>query len=121
MNQPAGPTYREFVVEQLGRVAPPIRAKSMFGGTGLYSRDTFFALIAGDELYLKVDDSNRPDFEARGSGPFLPYGAGSGAMQYYLLPPDVLEDVESLRLWVEKSIAVARGKKKPKSSAKKKD
>lgn len=112
MDSKAGPSYREFVLEQLGRVAPPIHGKSMFGGVGIYSHDTFFALIANDELYLKVDDSNRPDFEARGMGPFLPYGAGSSAMQYYLLPADVLEDVDTLREWVEKSIAVARSKKR---------
>ena len=40
------PSYRAFVLEQLGRVAAPIRAKSMVGGVGIYSRDTFFALIA---------------------------------------------------------------------------
>ena len=120
MDSKAGPSYREFVLEQLGRVAPPIRAKSMFGGTGIYSHDIFFALIANDELYLKVDDTNRPDFETRGMGPFLPYGAGSSAMQYYLLPADVLEDVDTLREWVEKSIVVARGTKRGKPHTKKK-
>jgi len=29
--------YREFVVEQLGRVTP-VTAKSMFGGIGLYAQ-----------------------------------------------------------------------------------
>lgn len=105
------PSYRTFVLEQLGRVAAPVRARSMFGGVGIYSRDTFFALIADDELYLKVDDSNRPDFEARGMGPFRPYGPGGEAMQYYLLPADLLEDPDALLAWVEKAIAVARRKK----------
>lgn len=119
------PSYREFVLEQLGRVAAPVRAKNMFGGAGIYSRDVFFALIAGDELYVKVDDSNRPDFEARGMGPFRPYGSGGEVMQYYLLPADLLEDSDELRTWVDKAIAVARSKKaktkaKPKLKAKKK-
>ena len=108
------PSYRAFVLDQLGRVAPPIRAKSMFGGVGIYSRDTFFALIAGDELYLKVDDSNRPDFVARAMGPFRPYGPAGEAMQYYLLPPEILEDTDALRAWVEKALAVARRKKQKK-------
>lgn len=80
----------------------------MFGGVGIYSGDGFFALIAGDELYLKVDDSNRPDYEARGLGPFRPYGPGGEAMQYYPVPGDVLEDVEVLRSWVDKAIDAAR-------------
>jgi len=109
------PTYRDFVLEQLGRVAEAVRSKSMFGGAGIYSRDVFFALIAGDELYLKVDDTNRADFEARGMGPFLPYGTGGDAMRYYMLPSDVLEDVDQLRVWVDKALGVARSKRQTKA------
>ena len=105
-------SFRAFVLDQLGRVAPPIRAKSMFGGVGIYSSDVFFALIAGDELYLKVDESNRLDYAARGIGPFRPYGPDGEVMQYYPLPGDVLDDVEALRVWVDKAIGVARRKKR---------
>ena len=83
----------------------------MFGGVGLYSGDTFFALIAGDTLYLKVDDSNRPDFEARGLGPFRPYGEDGEVMQYYALDEGTLEDLDELRAWAGKAIAVAKAKK----------
>ena len=38
----------------------------MFGGVGLYHADLFFGIIARDVLYLKVDDVNRPDYEAAG-------------------------------------------------------
>jgi DNA transformation protein len=100
-----------FVLDQLGRLAPQIRSKSMFGGVGIYSGNLFFALIAEDELYLKVDESNRPDFEARQIGPFRPYGPDGEAMQYYPLPEEVLEDLEALRGWVDKAIMVARRKK----------
>ena len=106
------PTFHSFALEQLSRVAPEVRSKSMFGGVGIYSGDLFFALIADDELYLKVGDVNRPDFEALGIGPFRPFGPEGEAMQYYPLPGDVLEDVERLRGWVEKSIGVARGKRR---------
>ena len=34
-------------------------------------------------------------------------------MQYYQLGEDLLEDLEELRGWVDKSIAAARNKKKP--------
>ncbi len=108
---PVSSTFRTFVLDQLGRVAPQVRAKSMFGGVGIYSGDAFFALIADDALYLKVDQSNRPDYEARGLGPFRPYGPDGEAMQYYPLPEDTLEDTEALRGWVDKAIAVARQKK----------
>ncbi|HEX2206874.1 MAG TPA: TfoX/Sxy family protein [Longimicrobium sp.] len=100
------PEYREFVLEQLGRVAP-VTARAMFGGVGVYSSGFFFALMADDTLYLKVDDTNRPDFEAAGMGPFRPF-EGGGAMQYYEFPADLLEDADALRPWVDKAIGVAR-------------
>jgi DNA transformation protein len=105
------PSFRTFVVDQLSRVAPRVRVKSMFGGVGIYADDLFFALIDDDTVYLKVDDSNRPDFEARGMRPFQPYGEGGEIMQYYELPEEVLEASDDLRPWVEKSVAAARRKK----------
>jgi len=105
--------YRDFVVEQLEQVAPPITVKSMFGEIGLYAGEYFFALIAGDQLYFKVDDSNRPDFEAAGMEPFRPYG-DDRAMKYYEVPIDVLEDVDALRAWTTKAVEVARSARKGK-------
>lgn len=101
------PSFRVFVLEQLGRVLPAVRARSMFGGVGIYSGDRFFALIADDVLYFKVDATNRREFEARGMGPFRPAGPDGEVMQYYEVPADVLEDVEPLRAWAAGALAVA--------------
>ena len=100
------PEYRDYVLEQLARVAP-VTSRSMFGGVGIYADGLFFALMDDDNLYLKVDDGNRSDFEAIGSEPFRPFG-DERAMQYYELPADVLEDVDALRRWVEGALDVAR-------------
>lgn len=105
-------SFRTFVIDQLGRVVPRIRARSMFGGVGIYAGDLFFALLADDTLYFKVDDSNRPDFKALGMSPFLPYGDEREVMQYYQVPADLLDDPDALRPWAEKSIAVAATKSK---------
>jgi DNA transformation protein len=80
----------------------------MFGGVGIYAGRLFFALIADDTLYFKVDGSTRADFEARGMGPFRPYGEDGEVMQYYQVPEELLEDPETLRPWAERAIAVAR-------------
>ena len=104
---PVSPSFQTFVVDQLSRVVPQARARRMFGGVGIYSGKVFFALIADDTLYFKVDDSNQADFEARQMGPFRPYGYEGEVMQYYQVPDDLLEDVEALRPWVEKALAVA--------------
>ncbi len=107
---PVSQSFRTFVVEQLTRVLPQVRARSMFGGVGIYARSLFFALIADDTLYFKVDDSNRADFEDRGMSPFRPYGEAGEVMQYYEVPPDLLEDAEALRPWAERALAVAATK-----------
>jgi DNA transformation protein len=100
--------FRAFALEQLQRTTSGVRARGMFGGVGIYAGDLFFALMDDDTLYFKVDDSNRERFEARGMGPFRPYGEGGEVMQYYEVPADVLEDVELLGSWVDASVAVAR-------------
>ena len=111
---PSSASFRAFVMDQLGRVVPPVRSRPMFGGFGIYAGDHFFALIADDTLYFKVDDSNRPDYETRGLKPFQPYGPGSEAMKYYQVPADLLDEPEALRPWAEKAIAVSAKKLKVK-------
>ena len=111
--------YQTFVLDQLRRVLPGVRAKRMFGGVGLYADELFFALIDDDALYLKVDDETRPAFEQRGLRPFQPFGEGSAAMQYYQLPEDLLEDPEALRPWADGAVAVARRAKLKKGSGRK--
>lgn len=99
--------FREFVLEQLRRTGKDVRARSMFGGVGVYAGDFFFALMDDDTLYFKVDDSTRPEFESRGMGPFRPAGEGGEVMQYYEVPGDVLDDIELLTPWVEGAVAAA--------------
>lgn len=88
-------SYREYVLEQLG-VVTPVRARRMFGGVGIYSGADFFAIIADDTLYFKVDDSNRGDFEQAGMGPFLPFGDPGRPMGYYEVPIAVIEDPDGM-------------------------
>ena len=107
-------SFRAFVLEQLQRTLPAIRSRSMFGGVGIYSEDLFFALIDDQSLYFKVNDASRGDFEARGMGPFRPFGEGGEVMQYYEVPTDLLDDPDALRPWAEKAVAVARQARKKK-------
>jgi DNA transformation protein len=100
--------FRTFVLEQLTRTTPALRARSMFGGVGLYSGDLFFALIDDDVLYFKVDDTTRASFEERGMGPFRPGSAGGEVMQYYEVPTEVMEDAEALAPWAADAVEVAR-------------
>lgn len=98
--------FRTFVLDQLedlGDVTP----RSMFGGVGLYRRGLFFGIIAGDVMYLKVDDTTRADYERAGMGPFRPYPHRSGTMQYYAVPMEVLESAADLAHWARRAVKVA--------------
>jgi DNA transformation protein len=70
----------------------------MFGGVGLYAGDLFFALIAGDVLYLKADKATHDARVKAGARPF-PFPdrpKGKGRMQYYSVPAAIVEDAEAL-------------------------
>lgn len=105
-------SYREFVLEQLGRVVS-VTARSMFGGVGVYSGGLFFALLDDDRLYFKVNDSNRSDYESKGMDAFHPFG-DERAMGYFEVPEDVLEDAEELSKWITKALKVAASKPRKK-------
>lgn len=103
------PDFRDYALEQIRRATPAvITHRAMFGGVGVYADGLFFALMADDVLYFKVDDSNRGRFESAGMGPFLPYGDPERAMSYYQVPVDVVEEPGRLTSWVDQAVAVAR-------------
>ena len=96
--------YIEYVVDQL-RDLGSVRSKRMFGGAGLYHNGVFFALVADDVLYFKVNDADRQVYIDAGSEPFKPFG--SYAMGYYEVPADVLEDPRELSIWAGRALAAA--------------
>jgi DNA transformation protein and related proteins len=105
--------FTSYVLEQLDSLGP-LTPKRMFGGVGIYVGDLFVALIAGDVLYLKADDSTRGRLEAAGARPFQPYPdrpRGHGTMQYYSVPASVLEDGDALIEWAKQSVAIARAQR----------
>ena len=99
-------SFRTYVLDQLARVRD-VKPRAMFGGVGLYSGEVFFGIIASDVLYLKVDDTNRADYEQQGAKAFTPFDDRPMTMPYYDVPASVLEDRGTLVTWAKKSIAVA--------------
>jgi DNA transformation protein and related proteins len=99
--------FRAYALDQLSSVAG-LRARPMFGGFGLYADDVFFGILAADALYLKVDESNRRDYERVKSEPFHPFENRPMSMSYYAVPLSVLEESSTLAVWAKRSVAVAR-------------
>jgi DNA transformation protein len=112
--------YIEFLREQFEPLGE-IRARPLFGGYGFYCDEVFFALAANNALFLKVDDENRPLFEAQGLKPFRPWEDKPDTIQYYEAPAEIFEDADALKRWAGGAVAAARraqAKKKPKAKKK---
>lgn len=107
MAKPPDP-YHEFVRELLAPLGP-VGIKRMFGGAGVYAHEVMFALIAQDQLYLKVDDGLKAALEAEGSEPFS-YEKKTGevaVMAYYALPDTAADDPEAASAWARRALDVA--------------
>jgi DNA transformation protein and related proteins len=101
----------EFVMHVLDLLAPlgDVHSRAMFGGHGVYCGELFFALIAKNELFFKVDDTNRAEFEAEGLTPFTYQKQGkSQSMSYYRAPADAVDDSDVMLVWAKKGFAAAQ-------------
>ncbi|WP_457090069.1 TfoX/Sxy family protein [Microvirga sp. P5_D2] len=102
----------------------PIHIRRMFGGQGVYQGELMFALEAGGELYLKVDDESIATFRDLGSRPFA-YTTKDGRttlMSYWLMPESALDDSDEAAQLGRMAVQAAQrrkvaGAKKPKKSS----
>lgn len=101
----ASDSFKDYVLDQL-RGLGGVRARAMFGGYGLYYRDTFFGIVAEGRLYFKTDETTRQEYVERGQGPFRA-NEKQTLSTYYEVPVDILEDDEALALWALQACAVA--------------
>lgn len=91
-----------------------IKARKMFGGFGIYQNGIFFALIANNILYFKVDDANQSDYESFGSKPFSYTNKNDKlvSMSYWEVPINILENQDRLEEWVNNAVQAAKRAKK---------
>ena len=98
--------FLTFVLEQLSTGLPGVMPRSMFGGCGLYYGHTFFGIVYRGQLFLKVDDASRADYEARGMQPFRP-SAKQTLKSYYEVPAEIVESRAELTAWAERAVQAA--------------
>ena len=87
-----------------------ITSRPMFGGFGIYKDSVFFALIGDGQLYFKVGENNKSDYEKWGSKPFV-YTGHKGKdviMSYWDLPAEIMEDRDKLTKWINKSVEATK-------------
>ncbi len=99
--------FRDYAVEQLGRLVPGIHTRRMFGGVSIAAPIGTFALIDDDVLYLKGDATCREAFEEAGWPPFRPFGPEGSAMAYFAVPGDLLDSPDDLEPYVDLALAAA--------------
>lgn len=106
---PVSDDYITYVLDQLGGIGE-LRVKRMFGGAGIYCGEFFFAILVDDELYFKVNDQNRDEYERLGLRPFTYQMKNNrqATMSYYPVPADVLDDHDQLAAWAERALEAAR-------------
>ena len=125
----AADEFRDYCLELFATLSmhagiTGIAAKRMFGGTGFSIDGKTFAIIAFDQLWLKVDDETRAAFAAARCEIFTYESAGKmRTMNYYTVPPDAMESAALMRPWAELAWgaalrAAARKPVKPKKTKK---
>ena len=99
--------FVQELLEGLGTVS----ARRMFGGHGLYHEGLMFAIVMNQQLFLKADAQNRPEFEALGLTPFTyPMKGKEIALSYWSAPDAVFDDPTEAVRWARSAWdAAARG------------
>ena len=111
--------FVDYVVQDLLSELSGVRARSMFGGWGIYKDDAIFAIIVDDQLYFKVDDTNKRTYQQHGSKPFTYRSRGkSVSMSYWEVPAEVMDDRDEIKRWAEESHHISRYRKKQTSQPK---
>jgi DNA transformation protein len=112
------PGFRTFILDLLGPLQPS--ANRLFGGVGIMTGGTMFALLWRDELYLRVDDRTRERFLSAGCAPLDYKRAGRAVLMesYYAVPEGLYDQPDELVSWAREAIGVAQRKQNPRQRRK---
>ncbi len=103
--------FLDYALDQFSEFGE-ITYKKMFGGVGFYKDGLMFGGIMGGNLHLKVDDTTRPAFIARGMNSFFHGPKKKGLPSYYEVPAEIVEDKSELKVWADKAYQAAVNSKK---------
>jgi DNA transformation protein and related proteins len=84
--------------------------RRMFGGAGIYSDGTMFALVADGVIYLKADELSTQAFERENLPPFTyeTKDGKRGVMSYRRMPERLYDDPDELATWARAAQAAAQ-------------
>lgn len=113
--------FPSFVEHFMNYLLPhgPITVRGMFGGFGIFYDKVIFAIVIGQELYFRVNEEIREDFEKRGSEQFVYEGIRKPVgMPYFTLPESILKNPKTLKQWIDRSYWASLNSKKTARSSK---
>lgn len=101
----------EFVSHVRDLLSPlgPLTDGKFFGGHAMKCEGKQFAMVMGNILYFRVNDTTRPEYEKRGSTSFS-YSTKQRTVQvrvYFSAPEELFENPALLLSWAKKAINVA--------------
>ncbi len=98
-----------------------VEVKRMFSGQGIYAGGAIFAIVSGDVIYLKTDETTRTAFEREKATPLtLTKKTGQRMVtSYWRLPERLYDAPDELAQWARQAVAVARANKAARKPAKK--
>ena len=102
----------DFVHDLFGEFGR-VEVKRMFSGQGIYAGGVIFAIISGDVIYFKTDDTTQPAFERENSTPLAFTRKSTGkrmVTSYWRLPERLYDDPAELAQWAREAVAVSRAK-----------
>jgi len=98
--------FKNFVLDQLQGLGD-FEPKRMFGGIALLHQGSAFAKIKHDKVWLKVDDSNRNEFDKFGMKQYSYGKDNSRKLNFYETPIEIIEDRDKFKEWANRSIKIA--------------
>lgn len=105
----ASSSFAEFLREQL---APLGRAslRRMFGKTGVFLDGAMLGMVAGNVLYLRVDNGNRALFAEAAGSPPLNYEKGGRTLDlsFWRVPERLYDEPEEFVVWARAALGAAR-------------
>jgi len=111
--------FKDYVVEILSPYGN-IRARSMFGGHGIYCNDAIVGIIVDETLFFKTNEQTKSRFVEKNCKPFE-YERDDRRIQmsYYEVPSEAMDSSEGIAPWLRLAIAASSIKNPTSTSSKK--
>ncbi|UXI02505.1 TfoX/Sxy family DNA transformation protein [Photobacterium sp. TY1-4] len=93
-----------------------VKSRSMFGGFGIFSGETMFALVVNDKLHLRANAENEEQFKQAGLSPYVYKKRGFPVVtKHFAIPEEWWDAPEQIIEHAKQSFEAAKQDKEKKS------